>query len=87
MFDASGALIPNKAERYSYSSENLTLPTSGAYQIYLSSKARGGAWLPSGNNTKLMLVMNVIRPQNLADASTGRLQQESLPEIRKTGCS
>lgn len=87
VFDTNGALIPNKAERYSYSSENLTLPTSGAYHIYLSSKARGGAWLPSGTNYRLMLVMNIIRPQNIADASTGRLQQENLPEIRRTGCS
>jgi hypothetical protein len=87
LFDASGALIPNKAERHSYSSENLTLPVSGAYRIYVSSKARGGAWLPSGNNNRLMLVMNVIRPRNMTDAGAGRLQPELLPEIRKTGCS
>jgi hypothetical protein len=87
LFNEAGGLIANKAERYSYNSENLTLPTSGAYRIYLSSKARSGAWLPSGENNKLMLVMNIVRPQNLADASTGKLRPESLPEIRKTGCS
>jgi hypothetical protein len=88
VFNADGRLIPNKAERYAFNSENLTLPAGGAaYRIYLSSKARGGAWLPSGENNKLMLVMNIIRPQNLADASTGKLRPESLPEIRKTGCS
>jgi hypothetical protein len=87
LFDSQGGLIPNKAERYSYNSESLTLPTSGAYRIYLSSKARGGAWLPSGENKSLMLVMNIVRPQSVADASTGRLRPEFLPEIRKTGCS
>jgi len=87
LFDDKGGLIPNKAERYSYNSENLTMPASGAYRVYVSAKARGGAWLPSGEDNRLMLVMNIVRPQNIAEASTGKLRPDILPEIRKTGCS
>lgn len=87
VFDAGGELIANKAERYAYNSENLALPATGVYRIFLSSRARGGAWLPSGENRKLMLVMNIIRPQNIVDAATGMVRPELLPEIRRTDCS
>lgn len=87
VFDAEGQLIANKAERYAYNSENLALPATGVYRILLSSRARGGAWLPSGENRKLMLVMNIVRPQNIVEAATGMIRPELLPEIRRTGCS
>lgn len=87
-FDEDGNLIPNKANRHSFSSQSLTILPDGTQRIVLAPKARPGHWLPSGEDKYVTLVLRIIRPLAI-ESDEGDEQQdqaESLPQIRRTAC-
>ena len=81
VFDDNGLLIPNPAERYSFSSQTLSLNPDGSFFIVMARDARPGNWLPVGGAGRLTLVLTMIEPRN-AGSDTAR----PLPTIRRIGC-
>jgi hypothetical protein len=86
LFDADGELVPNKANRHAFNSQNLTVLPDGTQRISLAPNARPGHWLPSGKDHDLTLVLRMIRPLSLDQQRQG-LAFQSLPAIQKGGCS
>jgi hypothetical protein len=86
LFDADGELVPNKANRHAFNSQNLTVLPDGTQRISLAPNARPGHWLPSGADHDLTLVLRMIRPLSLDQQRQG-LAFQSLPAIQKGGCS
>jgi hypothetical protein len=85
LFNSDGDLIPNKAGRHAFNSQNLTVLPDGTQRIILSPQARPGHWLPSGKNNDLRLVLRMIRPLSLEQQRQG-LAFQSLPAIQKGSC-
>jgi hypothetical protein len=85
LFDAEGELIPNKADRHAFNSQNLTVLTDGTQRINLAPNARPGHWLPSGEGHDLTLVLRMIRPLSLDQQRQG-LAVQSLPAIQTGSC-
>lgn len=85
LFDSDGQLIPNKADRHAFNSQNLTVLPDGTQRITLAPQARPGHWLPSGEDHDLMLVLRLIRPLSLEQQRQG-LNFDSLPLIRRVSC-
>jgi hypothetical protein len=85
LFDSDGQLIPNKADRHAFNSQNLTVLPDGTQRITLAPQARPGHWLPSGEDHDLMLVLRLIRPLSLEQQRQG-LNFDSLPIIRRVSC-
>jgi hypothetical protein len=85
LFNSDGDLIPNRAGRHAFNSQNLTVLPDGTQRIILSPQARPGHWLPSGKNKDLRLVLRMIRPLSLEQQRQG-LAFQSLPAIQKGSC-
>ncbi len=85
LYDSDGRLIPNKAGRYAFNSQNLTVLSDGTQRITLAPQARPGHWLPSGKNHDLVLVLRVIRPLSLDQQRQG-IALEGLPTIQRVSC-
>lgn len=87
VYDEYGKLIPNKAQRYAFSSQNLATLPDGTQRISLSPTARPGNWLPSGDGGSLTLVLRIIRPLTVEQQQTNEaLASQQLPRIRRIGC-
>ena len=85
LFDREGELIPNKADRHAFNSQNLTVLPDGTQRITLGPEARPGHWLPSGEDHDLTLVLRMIRPLSINQQRQG-LGFQSLPAIQKGDC-
>lgn len=86
LYDGSGRLIANKADRYSFSRTDIQHRPDGTFQIALAPTARPGNWLPSGDRQALQLVLRIYGPRNYNDAIKGRLLEHRLPTIAKGEC-
>jgi hypothetical protein len=87
LYDSNGQLIPNKANRYAFSSKNLTIRPDGTQRITMAPNARPGYWLPSGEDHDLTLLFHIIRPLSLEQQQSKQATApRDLPRIRKIGC-
>lgn len=88
VYDEYGKLIPNSANRHSFSSQNLTVLADGTHRISLAPTARPGYWLPSGENgDNITLLLHIIRPLTVEQAQSDRAQAPNdLPQIVRVGC-
>ena len=87
VYDEEGKLIPNKANRYAFSSQNLTVLPDGTQRISLAPAARPGYWLPSGEDHNLTLLLHVIRPMTLEQQQNQQATApQDLPRIHRVGC-
>ncbi len=89
VFDASGKLIRNDAERHSFSSDTAMRTPSGRVAIHLARSARPGNWLPTGGAGRLTLVLQVEDPHDSAMGAVGSTGDElpvQLPAIRRLAC-
>jgi hypothetical protein len=86
VFDESGRVIPNPADRYAYNAGTIALGPDGSYFVTLARDARPGNWLPTGGAGWLVLVLS--RPAPRANATTAEMQAAArgLPAIRRIGC-
>ena len=85
LYDSDGQLIPNKAGRHAFNSQNLTVLPDGTQRITLAPNARPGHWLPSGEDQDLMLVLRIIRPLSIEQQRQG-IAFEGLPSIQRVSC-
>ena len=87
LYDEEGKLIPNKANRYAFNSQNLAMLSDGTQRIVLAPEARPGHWLPSGEDHDLTLVLHIIRPLSLEQAQNQvATAPHDLPRIHRVGC-
>ncbi len=87
VYDENGKLIPNKAARYAFSSQNLTILPDGTQRIALASQARPGYWLPSGKGHDLTLALRVIRPLAVDQGQdAAAANANAMPIIRRVSC-
>lgn len=84
VFDESGRLIPNSAERYDFTNETVATDSAGAFKITLAREARPGNWLPVGGAGRLAVALKVL-DQSEGDARV-QAADASLPTIRKVRC-
>jgi hypothetical protein len=85
LYDSDGQLIPNKAQRHAFNSQNLTVLPDGTQRITIAPNARPGHWLPSGEDHDLMLVLRMIRPLSIEQQRQG-IVFEGLPTVRRVNC-
>ena len=81
VYDDHGLLIPNSAERHSFSSQTIAANPDGSFFIVLAREARPGNWLPVGGAGRLTLMLTMIEPKPTV-AESAML----LPSIRRIGC-
>ncbi len=81
VYDDKGLLIPNPADRYSFTEQTLATNPDGSFFISLARDARPGNWLPVGGAGRLTLIMTIVEPKpTVADSIY------QLPTIRRISC-
>lgn len=84
LYNPQGNLIPNAANRYGFTSQELVRRMDGNFDITIAPRARPGNWLPSGGAGKYVLVLR------LYDAPTGVAtrtnQPAAMPAIIGSSC-
>ena len=78
-YDASGFLIPNGQNRYSYASTHLERGADGGFMIHLSRFPQPGNWIPTGDGTTFFLALRLYNP---APSVRAHLTTVALPHIQ-----
>lgn len=81
VYDDYGLLIPNSADRHSFTSHTIAANPDGSFFIVLAREARPGNWLPVGGAGRLSLLLTMIEPKPSVTESA-----QQLPSIRRIGC-
>jgi len=82
VFDESGKLIPNPADRYAFTRQTIATDSAGAFSVTLAREARPGNWLPVGGAGRLAVALKIL-DQHASEAGGGDI---GLPTIRKIRC-
>ena len=81
VYDANGLLIPNSAERHSFTSQTIAANPDGSFFVVLAREAQPGNWLPVGGAGRLSLMLTMIEPKpSVAESAL------LLPSIRRMNC-
>jgi hypothetical protein len=59
LYDPDGRMIPNTANRYGFTSQEIARQADGNFEIVLSSRARPGNWLPTGGIDRYVAVLRL----------------------------
>jgi len=84
LYDPDGRLIVNAADRYAFTSEEITRQADGHFVIAIAPRARAGNWLPTGGADHIMLVLRLYDTPVGATTRIGR--ETSMPSIVESGC-
>lgn len=85
VFDDSGGLIPNAADRHSYTSDTAILMPDGRFIGTLSRSASPSNWLPTGGAGRLAVMFTVI-DYGAAGTSDDGGGASLLPAIKRGAC-
>lgn len=86
VFNNKGRLIPNAAERYTFTSDTIALGPDGRFTVSLSRDASPGNWLPTGGAGRLALAFVVLdSPVRVVATDTGP-GDRTLPTIQRLDC-
>jgi hypothetical protein len=86
LVDPSGRLIPNLAERHSFTSGEIVRSGSGQFAVEIGPEPVPGNWLPTnGRMGRFIIIFRFYETPLSAPATT--LEPEGLPRIELIGCS
>lgn len=87
VYNTSGELIPNDANRYTFTSDTAALNPDGTFLITLGRDARPGNWLPTGGAGRLILNFTILDPSTGLSDNDRAERNSMLPVVRREGCS
>lgn len=86
VFDDRGRLIPNSAERHSFTADSLARGPDGRLGITLSRDARHGNWVPTSGAGRLTLQLTMLEPRASSASDASATDIKFLPEIKRLSC-
>ena len=82
IYDADGRLIPNGANRYGFTSQEIARQADGNFEIVVSARARPGNWLPTGGIDRYVAVLRLYdTPVGVATRSA---KDAPMPAVSET---
>src|SRR5436309_5461927 len=84
LYDPEGRLVANSANRYGFTSQEITRFSDGSFQIVVAPRARPGNWLPSGGADRYALVLRLYDTPVGAATRIGR--EAPMPAISRGAC-
>ena len=85
-FDRQGRLIPNAANRYTFTSDTAAVSPNNNVLIVLARDARPGNWLPTGGAGRLQVTLSMLTDKSSLSAIRGEETKVKLPEIKTIRC-
>lgn len=85
LYDPEGRPVPNSAERYGFTSQEVVRRANGSFEVVAAPRARPGNWLPTGGADRYVLVLRLYdTPVGVAT----RTQREApMPAISTRSCT
>jgi hypothetical protein len=83
VYDMTGRLLANPAERYGYHSREVLRRPEGTFLIAVAPRVQPGNWLPVANGNPFRLVLRLLDTPLISPA---RPAPVTMPAIRKVGC-
>jgi hypothetical protein len=84
LYDPDGRLTVNAADRYAFTSQEITRKADGHFTIAIAPRARAGNWLPTGGADHIILVLRLYDTPVGAATRIGR--EAEMPSIAQGGC-
>jgi hypothetical protein len=84
LYDLDGRLVPNPAERFGYTSQEITRRADGSFEIVIAPRARPGNWLPSGGIDRYVLVLRLY--DTPVGVATRTAKDAPMPAIVEKAC-
>jgi hypothetical protein len=82
-YGADHYLIANENNRHSFNGQDVIRAADGTYRILMSSTAKSGNWLPTGNQDQLYLALRIYNPQPAVYKNPAGVE---LPRIMREEC-
>jgi hypothetical protein len=86
VYDGTGRLIPNKADRHSFNRTDVARRADGSFRIVLARSARPGNWLPTAQQGSLQLVLRAYGLRDADNVLDKAAAERGLPTIHKVVC-
>jgi hypothetical protein len=85
LYDPEGRLVANAANRYGFTSQEITRQADGSFEIVVAPRARPGNWLPTGGTERYVLALRLYdTPVGAASRSS---KEAPMPSIGERTCS
>jgi len=85
LHDLAGRLVPNAADRYGFTSQEIARRADGSFDIVLAPRARPGNWLPTGGIDRYVVVLRLY--DTPVGVATRTAKDAPMPALTAGACA